>query len=119
MPSLKSTVLAAAIAGAATAAASPNIAIDRTAIEPVAQTIAQKVEPLIQHATNGEPWYQSRVTIGNYVTMASALIGPLIGRTFSPEEQALMTALITGAGVVFGAGLSLYGRWVAKKPLGS
>lgn len=119
MTDLKSAIRKVVVKGAVAAANNENIAIAESAVGPVSDIITSRVEPLIQHATNAEPWYQSRVTIGNYVTMASALIGPLIGRTFSPEEQALMTALITGAGVVFGAGLSLYGRWVAKKPLGS
>ena len=118
MSNLKNAIIAAAIAGASSAAASPNIAIDRSAVEPVAQTIAARVEPIIQHATNTEPALQSRVTIGNAVTLLAVLAGAF-GVEIAPDDQALLVTAISGAFVVGGAIYSLYGRWVAKKPLGS
>ena len=96
----------------------PNVEAELQAANPIAEMVKEKVTPLIVHATNQEPWYQSRVTVGNYIALASTVIGPMIGRTVSPEEQALLTAVVTGLGVVAGAALSLYGRWKAKKPLG-
>lgn len=85
----------------------------------IARSVIDQVTPLVVNATNNEPWYQSRVTIGNYVAMAATVVGPLIGHQFDADEQVLITSCITGAGVVAGAALSLYGRWKAKKPLGA
>lgn len=101
------------------AANDPSNSLTQKQAQEAIPAIASQITPILVHATSSEPWYQSRVTIGNYVAMASAIIGPLIGKTVEPEDQALITGIITGVGVVAGAAFSLYGRWKAKKPLGS
>lgn len=118
MSSLKTAVIAAAVAGASSAAASPNIAIDRSAVQPVAQTIAARVEPIIQHATNSEPWYQSRVTLGALLALVSGVLAAL-GYVMPDELRGQVLDLLVAAGPVIGGIVALWGRWVAKKPLGT
>lgn len=101
------------------AAADPSNTLTAEQAQQVIPAISAQITPVLVHATSSEPWYQSRVTIGNYVALASAVIGPMIGTTLQPDDQALITGLITGIGVAAGAAFSLYGRWKAKKPLGS
>ena len=118
MQSVEQNVREAVVKGAVEAAASPLTAMQGSDVNIVTAKVTQAVAPLVAHATNSEPWYQSRVTVGNYVAMAAVIIGPLLGRTFDAEDQALVTSIITGAGVLIGAAVSLYGRWFAKKPIG-
>lgn len=101
------------------AASDPSNSLTNAQAAEVIPQISAQITPVLVHATNTEPWYQSRVTVGNYVALASAVIGPLIGKTVDPDDQALITGIITGIGVAAGAAFSLYGRWKAKKPLGS
>jgi hypothetical protein len=116
---IEENVRDAIVKGAFAAAASPQTSTDSKDVNIITSKVLSEVAPVVAHATNSEAhWWESRVTVGNYVAMASTVIGPLIGRSFSPEDQALITAVITGLGVVGGAAYSLYGRWIAKRPLG-
>ncbi|KAB0269082.1 hypothetical protein [Microvirga brassicacearum] len=99
--------------------ASPNNDITRADAPQIKKEVAEAIAPAIEHLTNNEPWYQSRVTWGAIIAAASPMVAPLIGRVFSPEEQMLATAVMTGIGSAFGAGTVLYGRWKAKKPIGA
>lgn len=101
------------------AAADPNNSLTNAQAAEVIPQISAQITPVLVHATNSERWFESRVTIGNYVALGSTIIGPLVGHQFDADEQATITALVTGVGVVAGAAFSLYGRWKAKKPLGS
>lgn len=86
----------------------------------LAASVAKEVEPIIAHATNQEPWYQSRVTWGALISIASgalALTGASSG-LISAEDMALFTEAGLAVGTVLGGGLTLYGRWRAKKPIG-
>ncbi|TWF53276.1 hypothetical protein [Neorhizobium alkalisoli] len=118
MSAVENVVRAAVQKGAAKAAEEFTTKMSPADVPQVTSKVLAEVAPVVAHVTNSEPWYQSRVTVGNYVAMASVVIGPIIGHSFSPEEQGLITAVVTGAGVMAGAAFSLYGRWVAKKPLG-
>jgi len=68
------------------------------------------------HATNSEPWFLSRVTWGAII----AILGGL-----TTEANLLMTgegdltAHLTALSAVAGGVTTLYGRWVAKKPIGA
>jgi uncharacterized protein YcfJ len=92
--------------------ASPN------AIAPIVNAVTAKIAPQIINATNQEPWYQSNVTWGSIVAIASPIVGQIVGHQFTAEEQAMVTATITAAGAAIGGAWALWGRWVAKKPLG-
>lgn len=84
----------------------------------VAVIAASEAAPIVLNQTNNEKPLQSRVTIGNAVSLLAVFAGAL-GVEIAPDDQALIVTGISGAFVVWGAGYSLYGRWKAKKPIGA
>lgn len=84
------------------------------AIKPIVDAVA----PIVAHTTNNEPWYQSRVTIGAIVSIAIPALGAL-GISSDVVDADQLTAILVAAGSLAGGALTLYGRWKAKKPLGS
>ena len=82
----------------------------------VAYEAAKELAPVLVNQTNNEPWYQSRVTWGAIAAILGGLgtMAGLVGsRDFSPE---LWFGSLSSVGGGFG---TLYGRWMAKKPLGA
>lgn len=104
----------------AEAAQNPSISLQREDVSRVTAGVVDAVAPLVQHATNNEPWYQSRVTWGVIVAGLSTIAKPLIGELPISAEQTgdIVNALAT-AGQAIGFGLTLYGRWRARRPIGS
>jgi len=88
-------------------------------VEQVVQSKAIKeVVAQATNATNSEPWYQSRVTWGAIVTVGTSVAG-VLGAAISPEDaQAIVTICVT-VGSAVGGLITLYGRWVARKPIGA
>lgn len=80
--------------------------------------IAKEVSAVVINQTNNEPWYQSRVTLGAILAALAGILG-LFGWAFPTEVQGKVIDLIIALGPVIGGALALYGRWAAKKPLGS
>lgn len=117
MADIKREVLSAIAIGAINAAKSANTSVTERDAGPIATMVANEVVPLVEHATNSEPWYQSRVTLGALLAAASGIAG-IFGYTFGIDDQARVVDLILALGPVIGAALALYGRWAAKKPLG-
>jgi hypothetical protein len=76
-------------------------------------------DPALRHVTNAEPWYASRVTWGAIIAALAPILGLALGRTVSVADQASIVEIGSAAGTLAGAGLALYGRWVAKTPIGS
>lgn len=94
--------------------ARPDVPADPNAALPIAQAVA----PIIAHATNSEPWYQSRVTWGAILAALAGVLG-LFGVVFDIDAQGRVLDLVIALGPVIGAGIALYGRWAAKKPIGN
>lgn len=107
--------------------------LTQTEAAKIAPAVAKKVEaevtsqikPVIEHLTNNEPWYQSRVTIGALVAALAGLAG-LAGYSIDSDDQAFLVdnisqtvQLVTALASLAGGVLAWYGRWKAKKPLGS
>ena len=119
----KELARAAAVAVSATAAR-PDTAMSQPAVLSDHSAIATEVtramerSPELQHATNSEPWYQSRVTWGAVVAILSGVL-PIAGVTLDPDDQATLFAALMGIGSAAGGFLALYGRWKAKRPIGS
>lgn len=88
-------------------------AADIARVNPTVQSIAAQVV----NATNNEPWYQSRVTWGALVAGAAGVAG-LFGVTIGDGERTVLVEGITAALSVVGAVTAIYGRWVARKPIG-
>ncbi len=117
MADIQNVVRSAIVAGVSAAAASPSTNATPSDTAAIASRVAHEVIPVVTHATNSEPWYQSRVTLGAFLAAASGLAG-IFGYSFGTDEQAKVVDLIISLGPVIGAALALYGRWAAKKPLG-
>lgn len=108
------------MATAAVVAAVHNPAVDAspTAALPIAEAVVRQVVPTVLHETNNEPWYQSRVTIGAIVSIAIPLLG-LFGVSTDVINGDELTAILLAAGSAVGGAITLYGRWKARKPIGS
>ena len=105
----------------ADAANSPSIEITSRAVPAVTERVAREIEPTLEHLTNNEGWYRSRVAWGAILSAIGAT-SSLLGVSFEPELQgrvleAIMLWVAVG-GLVSGPLLTLYGRYIAKKPLG-
>lgn len=95
----------------------PNSRLTTAEAGPVAKAITEQVLPGLQHATNTEPWYQSRVTWGAIVSIGTGLLGAIgVATDWLDAETAV--ALGMGLGSVIGGAVTLYGRWKARKPIG-
>ena len=87
--------------------------------EIVAEKVAARIAPTIDHLTNNEPWYQSRVTWGVLIAAFATMVKPFTGEIFDAQQTVEIVDAFTSGGQLFGFGLTLYGRYFAKKPLGS
>ncbi|APG91167.1 hypothetical protein [Sinorhizobium americanum] len=105
------------IGAVVSAVANPAVPAQPGAVSPIAEAVTKKIAPEIIAATNNEPWWQSRVTLGAILAAAAGVLG-LFGYAFPAEVQGKMIELIIALGPVIGAGIALYGRWAARKPIG-
>jgi hypothetical protein len=96
----------------------PDVPVERPSATAIKEAIIEEASemPEIKHLTNTEPWYQSRVTLGALGTVVGSLWGCYLIYLESGLNITLMWPLLTTAG---GAAVTLWGRWVAKKPLGA
>ena len=125
---LRSSLTPAISAALLRAVADPAVPIDasggeadlrRTAEAISADALEQaRLDPLVQHATNGEPWYRSRVTWGAILSGLTPLLA-LAGWTLTPDDRELVVGAVVGLAPLVAAGLGLYGRWRASRPIGS
>ena len=86
--------------------------------EEVESKLTKQLLPMIQHVTNQEPWYRSRVTIGNLVSGVCLLLA-VGGVKISADDQLIAIEVIGAVGIIGGNLYSLYGRWRARKPIGT
>lgn len=100
-----------------TAVGNPTVPADPAAAAPIINAVTAKIAPEIINATNNEPWYASRVTLGAILAAAAGVLG-LFGYAFPAEVQGKVIELIIALGPVIGGALALYGRWAARKPIG-
>lgn len=111
------SILKPVIARAAERAVDASIGIETSDADQIAREVTNEVAAVVVNQTNNEPWYQSRVTWGAVIAVASGLAG-LLGYSLDASDQAtIVNALVSGASVVGGL-FAWYGRWIAKKPLG-
>jgi hypothetical protein len=98
----------------------PSVPVSRgnsVVVKPeVREVVAKEVGPVIEHLTNNEPFYKSRVSWGALFAILGgvATIGTAIANGESNME------VYTTAGMsILGGVTTLYGRWKARKPLGA
>lgn len=86
-------------------------------VPPITKAVMEQVQPVVDHLTNQEPWYKSRVTWGAIASIALPLLGAF-GVSSDVIDADQFIALGLALGTAAGGVLTLYGRWAAKKPLG-
>lgn len=107
-----------------TTVGNPAVPADPASAAPIINAVTAKIAPEIINATNNEHWWQSRVVWGSIVAIAAPLAAPLlswvIGETvtISAEEQENIAAALAAAGSALGGLFAIYGRFVARKPIG-
>jgi hypothetical protein len=94
---------------------SPSVPVEQAEKPVVKVEVAKELAPVIEHLTNNEPWYQSRVTWG----AVFAILGGVatIGTAAANGETSMEVYSPAGMSILGGLG-TLYGRWKARKPLG-
>jgi hypothetical protein len=117
IPSIVSAIVGGLIQNPQVPVDSRNATVVANQIE---QTINKQVGPVLTNATNNEPWYRSRVTVGNLVGIAAS-VGSMFGFAVAPEDQDVIVGVVTGGVATLGALFSLYGRWKARysPPMGA
>lgn len=98
--------------------ADPYINVSAKDADYVETVVQNELQPTLQHLTNNEPWYQSRVTWGAIFSGVAGLAS-IGGVTIDKEDIDTLTGIVIGLGSVIGAGVTLYGRWRARKPIGA
>lgn len=118
-----STTIKGAVLDAVTTAVNTVAQSSTTQLSPVdAPLVARQVQaqiasdPVVQHLTNTEPWWQSRVTLGAIATIFAGL-GTEV--TLVSQHNYDVQTHLAGLGAIAGAFLTLWGRWVSTKPLGA
>lgn len=114
---IQDTVRDAIVKGAFAAAASPQTTTEGKDVSIITSKVLTEVAPIVAHATNSEPWWQSRVTWGALLAALAGVLG-VLGYSFPAEVQGKIIDLIIALLPLIGGLTALYGRWVAKKPIG-
>jgi len=100
------------------AAAAPSNSLQPSEVNGVAGQVIAAVAPIVAHATNTEPWYQSRVVWGAIVSALVPILGAIgVATDWIDPNTAVNTGIALGS--VIGGVLTLYGRLRAKKPIGA
>lgn len=117
MTTVQTAVRDAIVKGAVKAADEFSTNTTKSDVGVITSKVMSEVAPIVANATNSEPWYRSRVTLGALLAAIAGVLG-IFGFSLAPEDQSKILDLIVAIGPVVGGALALYGRWVAKKPLG-
>jgi hypothetical protein len=116
MTSIKSAVQAAVVAGVASGVAHPATAAEGKDRKIISDAVMKEVVPLVVNATNAEPWFQSKVTIGAVITLIGGGYGLMLD--FLDGVPPTVDSFSAQASTLLGAAVVLYGRWFPGKPLG-
>ena len=81
----------------------------------IAKEVAKETAAVVINQTNNEPWYQSRVTLDALLALVGGVYS--LGLDFADGSRPSVDSLTSQLTAI--AGTVLYGRWVAKKPLGT
>lgn len=95
---------------------SPQTTVTHAEAPAVKQEVAKAVAPVIEHLTNNEPWYQSRVSWGALFAILGGVA--TIGTALANGESNMDVYTTAGMSILGGA-TTLYGRWAARKPIGA
>lgn len=88
---------------------------DAAAMKPA---IVKEMTSVITNQTNQEPWYQSNVTLGIFLTALATIIKPwapeMVPFLEDPDTATAVITVIQAVGLLW----SFAGRWWISKPLG-
>lgn len=102
------------------AAKSPNISLEQRDVAVIREAVKDEAEwelnARVEHVSNAEPFYQSRVSMGSILAVVSA--GIAIAQMLTDNVPNTWEEYSPPIGVVAGGLYALYGRWIAKKPFG-
>lgn len=117
---IRDAVIGAVVSAVSQVAQSPATSLQPVDVRDVSKEIQNKIaaDPVVQHVTNTEPWYQSKVTLGAIVSIAMPLLG-LLGVSTNVLTADQLTGIVVAGGTIFGGLVTLWGRWKARKPIGS
>lgn len=120
MSKIKNALLVAAVAGATAAVNNPATSATTGDRRIIAESVLKEIEPVVLNATNMEPWYQSRVTWGAILAGVAGVLGVLgYGDLLPAELQGRIVEGAVAAAPLISAGVVIYGRWAARRPIGS
>jgi hypothetical protein len=100
------------------AAAKPDNSLTNADVNKTTAAVASEVKPVIDHLTNNEPWYQSRVAwsaIVSFIVVVAGLFGIQSGAI---DQKELVEYGVLAGSAIAGA-LNIWARYFAKKPLGA
>jgi choline-glycine betaine transporter len=101
----------------ATAVSKPEVRADISAVPAIVAALTPLIDAIV-HSTNTEPFYRSRVFWGSLISLLAVVLGAF-GIVFPAELQGTVLTIVMAALPLVGGILALYGRFKAKKPLGS
>lgn len=91
---------------------------DEIVVKPaIEQAAREEIAPIIEHLTNNEPWYRSNVTWGAIFSITGGIT--TIGTLWVNGVPLSFEAYGTPAMAVWGGGQALFGRWIARRPIGA
>ena len=105
--------------------ADPTLPLQPEEVPTVAEAVGTRVQQHprfrdvaaeVEHLTNQEPWYRSRVTWGALMSLVAAM-GSGFGLVLGPAEVEAAVTVLAAGGTMIGALVTLYGRWIAKRPI--
>jgi hypothetical protein len=100
------------------AAVDPKNTLDRKDVSETTMQVAKEVKPIVDHMTNNEAWYQSRVVWSAIVSAGVVAAGIFGIQSGSIDQKELVEYGILVGAAISGA-LNLWSRYIAKKPLGA
>lgn len=115
---IANTIASAVVQGVQEASRKPDNDLTQQDVNAVSAPVIKSVLPYIEHMTNTEQWWQSRSWWAALIAALAGVLG-VFGYALPEEFTGKFLDLVTAAAPLISAGLWLYARYVAKKPLGS
>jgi hypothetical protein len=97
------------------AAASPSLSIQPGDVPSVSARVVAEVAPAIDHLTNNEDWFRSRVMLGSITAIVAGIAGLVSEVKMGTFDVTVISGSIFS---ILGGGFSIYGRFMSRKPIG-
>lgn len=82
----------------------------------VKEALVEETTQVVINQLNQEPWYQSRILVTQYITLAVTLLG-VFGYVVTPEYRDQIIAAILAVGAVVTPLITIAARLWGKKPM--